>query len=63
MFKLPEVPLINDIEFHERKIEYDWKKKRKEIADEVRLHCLPNSTINKNKRKNKRVSRKRNKRR
>lgn len=57
------IPFAKDFPVHERVIEYDWRQKRKDIANEVRARCLGNSTVNKNKRKNKRVTSKNKKRR
>lgn len=54
-------PFFDSLEFKEKKIEYDWRQKRKDIAEMARLKA--GITLHKNTKPNKRIKSKRKKRR
>ena len=60
LFTMTGVDLENSFSkqliFAPKVIEYDWRAKNKRIAQQIRERLLGNSTVNKNKSSNKRVT-------
>lgn len=51
-----ENPISKQLIFKPKIIEYDWRAKNKRMAQHIRERLLGNSTVNKNKSSNKRVT-------
>nr|DAR84735.1 MAG TPA: hypothetical protein [Caudoviricetes sp.] len=60
-WNIPTNPFFDSLEFTEKKIEYDWKKKLFEQAEALRL--IKGIQLHKNKSRNKRVTKSKRKKR